>query len=136
MASMPRTGATQSGIMWPSFWRLLALGTVLACAVGGCSPEVAFPAIHDMPPPRTDSPLTPDQVKQATDDLVSERNHLSSETQAAAAAAAAADAPPTTATATPPAKKKKKKVVPAAAQAAQQQQAAAAVSAPADGSKP
>ena len=32
--------------------------------------EVGFPAVHDMPAPRADTPLTPDQVKQATDDLI------------------------------------------------------------------
>ena len=35
-----------------------------------------------MPAPRADTPLTPDQVKQATDDLISERDHLSTEAQA------------------------------------------------------
>ncbi len=54
---------------------LLAAG--LACLVAGCS-EVGFPAVHDMPAPRADTPLTPDQIKQATDDLVSQREHLQS----------------------------------------------------------
>lgn len=53
----------------------LAVAAGLAFLVAGCS-EVGFPAIHDMPGPRADTPLTPDQVKQATDDLISERNHL------------------------------------------------------------
>jgi hypothetical protein len=34
------------------------------------------------PPPRQDAPLNPDEVKQAVDSLVSERNHLCSETTA------------------------------------------------------
>ena len=59
----------------------LVLGTVLAaslaCLLAGCA-EVGFPAVHDMPSPRADTPLTPDQVKQATDDLVSQREHLQS----------------------------------------------------------
>jgi hypothetical protein len=57
------------------------LGTLVTAAaltvlVSGCSSEVVFPAIHDMPAPRADTPLTPDQVKQATDDLISQRDHL------------------------------------------------------------
>lgn len=31
-----------------------------------------------MPAARLDTPLTPDQVKRATDDLISERDHLQS----------------------------------------------------------
>lgn len=57
----------------------------------GCS-DIGFPAVHDMPAPRADTPLTPDQVKQATDDLISQRDHLSSEAQAAAQANNAANA--------------------------------------------
>jgi hypothetical protein len=72
---------------------MMAVCAAVAMLASGCSPEVAFPAIHDMPPPRSDAPLTPDQVKQATDGLISDRNHLSTETQAAVAATAAADAP-------------------------------------------
>lgn len=34
-----------------------------------------------MPAARTETTLTPDQVKQATDSLVSERDHLNSEAQ-------------------------------------------------------
>ena len=34
-----------------------------------------------MPAARTETTLTPDEVKQATDSLVSERNHLDSEAQ-------------------------------------------------------
>jgi hypothetical protein len=57
-----------------------SLGTAVIAAavaflVSGCS-EVGFPSVHDMPAPRTDTTLTPDQVKQATDDLVSERDRL------------------------------------------------------------
>jgi len=32
------------------------------------------------PPPHEDTPLQPNEVKQAVDNLVSERNHLCSET--------------------------------------------------------
>lgn len=34
-----------------------------------------------MPPPRADTPLDPDQVQQATEDLITERNHLSGGSQ-------------------------------------------------------
>jgi hypothetical protein len=34
------------------------------------------------PPAREDTPLKPDEVKQAVDNLISDRNHLCSETTA------------------------------------------------------
>jgi hypothetical protein len=72
-----------------AYGRIAKLASVVAVAVAatvgffvaGCS-EVIYPAVHDMPSARSDTPLTPDQVKQATDDLVSEREHLSTEVQA------------------------------------------------------
>lgn len=60
-----------------------AMAAALAFVLSGCS-EVGYPAIHDMPAPRADTPLTPDQVKQLTDDLTSERDHLSAEVQGSA----------------------------------------------------
>jgi len=73
----------------------LVLGALIAATLGcvllGCS-EVGFPAVHDMPSPRAEAPLTPDQVKQATDDLASQRDHL----QATAATLQPAAAPTTT----------------------------------------
>jgi hypothetical protein len=36
----------------------------------------AFPAVHDMPAARSETKLTPDQVKQATDDLISDRDRI------------------------------------------------------------
>jgi hypothetical protein len=61
-----------------------------AMLLSGCSPEVGFPAVHDMPAPRAEAPLTPDQVKQATDQLANERDHLSTATQANTQASPAA----------------------------------------------
>jgi hypothetical protein len=58
----------------------LATGVALALLVSGCS-ELGFPAVHDMPAARADTPMTPDQVKQATDDLISQRERLSTEVQ-------------------------------------------------------
>jgi len=59
---------------------------VAAClALSACSPGVdypsIFPAVHDMPPPRTEAPLDAQQVQQATEDLISDRNRLNSEAQ-------------------------------------------------------
>ena len=67
---------------------LAPLAFAAAClALSGCSPGAdypsLFPAIHDMPPPRADAPLDPAQVQQATEDLITARNHLSAETQGA-----------------------------------------------------
>jgi hypothetical protein len=64
------------------------LAFAVAClALSGCSPGAdypsLFPAIHDMPPARGDAPLDPAQVQQATEDLITARDHLSAETQAA-----------------------------------------------------
>jgi hypothetical protein len=41
-----------------------------------------FPAVLSDPPARPDATLTPAEVKQATDNLISEREHLCSETEA------------------------------------------------------
>jgi hypothetical protein len=60
----------------------LAVAAAAALFLSGCS-ELGFPSVHDMPTPRADTTLTPDQVRQATDDLVNEREHLSTEAQAA-----------------------------------------------------
>jgi hypothetical protein len=53
--------------------------------IGGCSSSTdpIFPAVHDMPAPRPEAPLTADQVKAATDDLITQREHLSTEVQTA-----------------------------------------------------
>ena len=49
---------------------------VIAAAVllSGCASDTTFPAVHDMPAARSESKLTPDQIKQATDELISERD--------------------------------------------------------------
>jgi hypothetical protein len=59
-------------------WGRLVMAAAVALFVAGCS-DVIFPAVHDMPGPRADTPLTPEQVKQATDNLICEREHLSTE---------------------------------------------------------
>ena len=65
------------------------LVAAIAVTVCGCSPGAdypsLFPAIHDMPPPRTETTMDADQVQQATEDLITERNHLNGEAQGTAA---------------------------------------------------
>ena len=34
-----------------------------------------------MPPPRADAPMDPNQLQQATEDLITDRNHLNAEMQ-------------------------------------------------------
>lgn len=65
----------------------LAIAGALAVLVSGCSGS-SFPAVHDMPGPRIDTTLTPDEVKQATDNLTSDRDHLTAEAQSAVAVTA------------------------------------------------
>jgi hypothetical protein len=60
---------------------VVAIAAAAAILLSGCSPEVGLPAVHDMPPPRAETPLSPDQIKQATDELANERDHLSSAAQ-------------------------------------------------------
>jgi len=88
--------------------RASALLAALGFLAAGCSTDLIFPAVHDMPPPRTDATLTPDQVKSATTALISERDHLSTEVQAAQATAP----PPVATAAAAPAQAKKKKAPP------------------------
>src|SRR6202167_6794677 len=63
---------------------MLAGFAAAACLlVAGCSPGVdypsIFPAVHDMPTPRADTPMDADQVQQATEDLITERNRLAAQ---------------------------------------------------------
>ena len=66
-----------------------------------------------MPAPRAEAPLTPDQVKQATDELANEREHLSTATQAGNKAN-----PPATKKAMADARKKPLSTTPSAARPA------------------
>jgi hypothetical protein len=60
----------------------LVLGASIAVLVAGCSPGADYPAILDRPAPRADQTMNPDQVKQATDALISDRTRLSTDAQA------------------------------------------------------
>jgi hypothetical protein len=65
---------------------LAALSVAAACAlVCGCA-STTYPAVLSDPPPPNDTTLSPDEVKKAMDNLISDRNHQCSE--------AIADAPP------------------------------------------
>jgi hypothetical protein len=79
----------------------LAITGAVAFLEAGCSDVGSFPAVHDMPTPRSDTPLTPEQVKQATDALTAERDHLNTELQPVPPAPPPA-APPTTGTVSKP----------------------------------
>ena len=68
----------------------LAIGTSIAALVAACSPGADYPSILDKPAPRADQTMNPDQVKQATDALISDRNRLSSGAQAPQQASATA----------------------------------------------
>jgi hypothetical protein len=71
-------------------WRPLAcfvLAAMPCLVLAACSPGAdypsLFPSVHDIPPPRTDNTLDSNQVQQATEDLISARDRLSSEAQGA-----------------------------------------------------
>ena len=75
----------------------LAMAAAACLLLAGCSPGVdypsLFPAVHDMPPPRAETTMDPAQVQQATEDLITARNHLSAETQGAGQAKTPANDP-------------------------------------------
>jgi hypothetical protein len=96
------------------------LGSLAAAAaaafllLSGCSSDIGYPAVHDMPAPRAETPLTPDQIKQATDDLVSQREHLN--TEATTGQVTPVNLGSTNASTTSPAPKPSRPAPPAAAQ--------------------
>jgi type IV pilus biogenesis protein CpaD/CtpE len=92
----------------------LALAGAMAFLVAGCSTDTIFPAVHDLPAPRPDAPLTAEEVKQATDSLITERDHLSTEMQTAARPAPAAKTEAKTAANTKTGTPKKPPAVPRA----------------------
>jgi len=53
--------------------------------MAGCSPgsdvPSIFPAVEATPPPRADTTMDPNQVQQATEALITDRNRLSAEAQ-------------------------------------------------------
>jgi hypothetical protein len=100
--------------------RLAALGVAVAAItlLSACSPGADFPAVLVPPPPRPDATMNPAEVRQATDDLISQRDHLTADAQnngqpAAPAAAPAAATPATTGSVPQQAKKKAQAAPPA-----------------------
>jgi len=77
-------------------------GDTLPASMGGLpagAPErkaepLAYPAVHDMPPPRTNTVLTEDEVKQAERDLTQVRTRQEQQPEPGAAAKAAKQAQP------------------------------------------
>jgi hypothetical protein len=55
----------------------LTLGASIAALMAGCSPGADYPPILDRPAPRAEQTMNPDQVKQATDALIADRDRLS-----------------------------------------------------------
>jgi len=52
----------------------------IAVLLSACSSSSGtYPSLFTEPPPRSDTPLTPDEVKQATDTLLTDREHLCAE---------------------------------------------------------
>jgi hypothetical protein len=75
----------------------------LALLVAGCSPGMDYPNIVAKPDPRSEQTMSPDQVQQATNSLISDRKQLSDDARAAQASAVASGmaAPPATTGTTP-----------------------------------
>jgi hypothetical protein len=64
---------------------LAAVSVAAMCALaGGCS-STTYPAVLADPPGPTDTTLSPDEIKKATDNLISARNHQCTEAIADAA---------------------------------------------------
>jgi hypothetical protein len=65
---------------------LLIAGAAIA-GLSGCSPGADYPSIfstgHDLPPPPT-ATMNTDQVQQATEALITDRDHLNAQAQGAA----------------------------------------------------
>jgi hypothetical protein len=76
MSSAPRRAA--------AIVALAACLVLAACSPGADYPSL-FPSVHDIPPPRVDTPLDSNQVQQATEDLITARDRLTAESQGAQA---------------------------------------------------
>jgi hypothetical protein len=62
--------------------------------------DTPYPAVHSMPPARSTTPLSYDQLKQLEDDLIATRDRYGSNPDAPAATAPATTTPATTTPAT------------------------------------
>lgn len=80
----PRKSVRIEGARIAPFGLSGAAGVASACLfmaaaavlLSGCSFDAAFPAVHDMPAARTETLLTPDEIKQSTENLISDRDRL------------------------------------------------------------
>jgi hypothetical protein len=63
---------------------LVAPLLMAAALLAACSPGAEYPAVLDRPEPRADAPMSPDQLKEVTNSLISDRDHLSAEAKPAA----------------------------------------------------
>jgi hypothetical protein len=86
-----RAGPVPAPRLLPAVLAAAACFALSACSPGADYPTI-FPAIHDMPPPRAETPLDADQVQQATEDLIAERNRMNGGPQAGQAKTAAGPA--------------------------------------------
>jgi hypothetical protein len=106
-----------------------ALATAVCLLLCACSPGAdyaspfpsssPFPAVGDVPPPRSDTTLDANQVQQATEDLISARDHLSAGGQTKNTTKTSSNSAGAAATKKPPAVKQKKASPPAGATASQ-----------------
>jgi hypothetical protein len=75
----------------------VALAAAVCVLVAACSPGAEypslFPAVHDLPPPRTEAPMDQLQVQKATEDLITARDHLNAGAPPSAGQAKAATNP-------------------------------------------
>jgi hypothetical protein len=69
-----------------------------ACLLTACSPGAEypslFPGVHDAPPPRTEVPMDQVELQKATEDLITQRDHLNAEAPPPANQAASTAATP------------------------------------------
>jgi hypothetical protein len=63
--------------------------------LSGCASDSVFPAVHDMPAARSETKLTPEQIKQATDDLISDRDRTEAQASPPATTGSTAQRKPT-----------------------------------------
>jgi hypothetical protein len=106
----------------PAPLALVACLLVAACSPGAEYPSI-FPAVHDVPPPRAEAPMDPLQVQKATEDLITQRDHLNAEAPPSTGQGKAATDPAASASADQTASVAKKR---AATREATAQQAGAA----------
>ena len=85
-----RAGLVPALRLLPAALAAAACVALSACSPGADYPSI-FPAIHDMPPPRAETPLDADQVQQATEDLIAERNRMNGGSQASGQAKTTAE---------------------------------------------